>query len=111
MSESAGETTGTGLGAYPLDPRPAVPDALVAARSADWSETGRNGWGYRGDSRSSRIYSRRTSVVVQMNFPGRVKRELHLIYEELLKTPPVVLLILSCLAVLLVGAIVVGATR
>lgn len=46
-----------------------------------------------------------------MNYRGRVKREANLIYEELLKTPPIVLLILSCLAVLLVGAIVVGATR
>lgn len=46
-----------------------------------------------------------------MNFRERLVRELQLIYLELLKTPPVVLLILSCLAVLLVGAIVVGATR
>lgn len=46
-----------------------------------------------------------------MSFAERVARELRLIYEELLKTPPIVLLILSCLAVLLVGAIVVGATR
>jgi hypothetical protein len=46
-----------------------------------------------------------------MNFAGRVRRELRLIYAELLKTPPVILLILSCLAVLLVGAIVIGATR
>jgi hypothetical protein len=46
-----------------------------------------------------------------MNYGERFKREAHLIYEELLKTPPIVLLILSCLAVLLVGAIVVGATR
>ncbi len=46
-----------------------------------------------------------------MNFGERFAKELHAIYEELLKTPPIVLLILSCLAVLLVGAIVVGATR
>lgn len=46
-----------------------------------------------------------------MSYGGRLKRESQLIYEELLKTPPIVLLILSCLAVLLVGAIVVGATR
>lgn len=46
-----------------------------------------------------------------MNYRGRLNREAKLIYEELLKTPPIVLLILSCLAVLLVGAIVVGATR
>jgi len=46
-----------------------------------------------------------------MNFRERCAHELRLIYEELLETPPIVLLILSCLAVLLVGAIVVGATR
>jgi hypothetical protein len=46
-----------------------------------------------------------------MNFGERFYKELRLIYEELLKTPPILLLILSCLAVLLVGAIVVGATR
>lgn len=46
-----------------------------------------------------------------MNYGERFAKELRLIYEELLKTPPIVMLILSCLAVLLVGAIVVGATR
>jgi hypothetical protein len=46
-----------------------------------------------------------------MSFPERVIRELRLIYEELLSTPPIVLLVLSCLAILLVGAIIVGATR
>jgi hypothetical protein len=50
-------------------------------------------------------------VVVQMSFRGRFAKELRLIYEELLQTPPVILLILSCLAVLLVAAIVIGATR
>lgn len=46
-----------------------------------------------------------------MNFGERLSRELQLIYQELLKTPPVVLLIISCLAVLLVGAVFLGATR
>jgi hypothetical protein len=46
-----------------------------------------------------------------MNFGERLVKESRLIYQELLRTPPIVLLILSCLAVLLVGAIVVGATR
>jgi hypothetical protein len=46
-----------------------------------------------------------------MSYHNKVARELEKVYEELLKTPPIVMLILSCLAVLLVGAIVVGATR
>jgi len=46
-----------------------------------------------------------------MNFGERFSEEVRKVYEELLKTPPIVLLVLSCLAVLLVGAILVGATR
>lgn len=46
-----------------------------------------------------------------MSFRERLEREVRLVYEELFKIPPVVLFILSCLAVLLVGAILVGATR
>ncbi len=46
-----------------------------------------------------------------MNFRERLARELQLIYQELLKTPPIILLIISCLAVLLVGAVFLGATR
>jgi len=46
-----------------------------------------------------------------MNYKARVLYELRCIYEELLRTPPILLLFLSCLAVLLVGAIFVGASR
>lgn len=46
-----------------------------------------------------------------MSFGERLARELRLVYEELQRTPPLVLLILSCLAVLLVGAILIGASR
>lgn len=46
-----------------------------------------------------------------MNFSQRFMRELQMLYEELKTTPPLILLILSCLALLLVGAILVGASR
>jgi hypothetical protein len=110
MSDSGEQTTRPRLGTPAPSPRSVVLDPAIATRRADWSETGGNGWGYRGYSRSTRGY-RRSQGDRQMSYTGRVKRESRLIYEELLKTPPIVLLILSCLAVLLVGAIVVGATR
>jgi hypothetical protein len=47
----------------------------------------------------------------QMSFRERFAHEIHKVYEELLRTPPAVLLVLTCLAVLLVGAILVGASR
>src|SRR5882757_1836815 len=105
MSEpTAKQTTGPRLGPHPLDPRNSVPSTFPSSRRADWSETGgpsgshrlavRSAWRYRGSQGDS-----------EMNYRGRLKREANLIYEELLKTPPIVLLILSCLAVLLVGAI------
>jgi hypothetical protein len=111
VSEPGEETTRARLGTYPLDPRASLPNSSASSRSVHWSETGGNGWGYRGHSRGAGWDRDRTSVVVQMNFGGRFYRESRLIYQELLRTPPIVLLILSCLAVLLVGAIVVGATR
>lgn len=46
-----------------------------------------------------------------MTFRERLSRELRTIYEELQRTPPLVLLILSCLAIVLVGAIMIGASR
>lgn len=110
MSDSGEQTTGPRLGSHPLVPLHHVLDNSVANRRADWSQTGGNGWGYRGTVRSSGGY-RGSQGDSEMNYRGRLKREANLIYEELLKTPPIVLLILSCLAVLLVGAIVVGATR
>jgi hypothetical protein len=110
MSEPTGETTGPGLGTHPLVPGHHLPSPPTPPRRTDWSQTGGNGWGYRGSVRSARR-DRRSKSDRQMNYGGRLRREAHLIYEELLKTPPIVLLILSCLAVLLVGAIVVGATR
>lgn len=110
MSEPSAETTGPGLGPHPLVPRHYVSNASPPARRADWSQTGGNGWGYRGTVRSAGGY-RGSQGDSEMNYRGRLNREAKLIYEELLKTPPIVLLILSCLAVLLVGAIVVGATR
>lgn len=110
MSEPSSETAGPRLGAHPLVPVHHVLDNSVANRRADWSQTGGNGWGYRGTVRSAGRY-RGSQGDTEMNFGERFARELRLVYEELLKTPPIVLLILSCLAVLLVGAIVVGATR
>lgn len=47
----------------------------------------------------------------QMSFRERLAAEVYKVYEELLKTPPIILIVLSCLAVLLVGAILIGATR
>lgn len=111
MSEPSTETTGARLGPHPAHAGYPLSHPLAPPRSVDWSAARGNGWGYRGDSRDSRIYNRRPSVVVQMSYRDRLKRESQLIYQELLKTPPVVLFILSCLAVLLVGAILVGATR
>lgn len=111
MSDSVGkQTTGPRLASHSLVPPHHVSDAPAPARRADWSQTGGNGWGYRGTVRSAGRY-RRGEGNPEMNFGERFAKELHAIYEELLKTPPIVLLILSCLAVLLVGAIVVGATR
>lgn len=110
MSDAREQTTRPGLGPHPLVPRNYLLDPAVATRRADWSQTGGNGWGYRGTVRSAGGY-RGSQGDSEMNYRGRLKREANLIYEELLKTPPIVLLILSCLAVLLVGAIVVGATR
>lgn len=46
-----------------------------------------------------------------MNFGQRFTDELARLYEELRHTPPLILLVLSCLALLLVGAILVGASR
>lgn len=46
-----------------------------------------------------------------MNFRRRFTEELWHVYEELRTTPPLVLLLLTCLALLLVGAILVGASR
>jgi len=46
-----------------------------------------------------------------MNFRQRFTWELQKLYEELKATPPLILLLLSCLALLLVGAILVGASR
>ena len=46
-----------------------------------------------------------------MTFSERMARQLKLIYDELINTPPLVLLFLSCLALALVGAILIGATR
>lgn len=46
-----------------------------------------------------------------MTFSQRFMQQLQMLYEELKATPPLILLILSCLALLLVGAILVGASR
>ena len=46
-----------------------------------------------------------------MRYRERFAKELRKIYEELMRTPPIVLLALSCLAILLVGAILIGASR
>jgi hypothetical protein len=110
MSEPAREQTREGLDSFVARPSAVVLDTSIATRRADWSQTGGNGWGHRG-YRSSTRRSRGVKGDRQMSFPERVIRELRLIYEELLSTPPIVLLVLSCLAILLVGAIIVGATR
>lgn len=110
MSDPVKQTAGTRLGPHPLDLGHPVLGTLPASRRADWSETGGAGRSNRLAVRSAGGY-RGSQGDSEMNYRGRLKREANLIYEELLKTPPIVLLILSCLAVLLVGAIVVGATR
>lgn len=110
MSDPSAETTGPGLGTRPTHAGYPLSHPLAPPRRADWSPAGGNGWGYRGTVRSAGGY-RGSQGDSEMNYRGRLNREAKLIYEELLKTPPIVLLILSCLAVLLVGAIVVGATR
>lgn len=46
-----------------------------------------------------------------MNFGQRFAEESKRLYEELRTTPPLILLVLTCLALLLVGAILVGASR
>lgn len=98
-----------------LDSLVARPSALVfgtppPSRRIDRSETRGNGWSHWSDRSSARRY-RRSESDKQMNFRERLVRELELIYQELLKTPPIILLIISCLAVLLVGAVFLGATR
>lgn len=48
-----------------------------------------------------------------MNYRERVAKELLKVYEELLKTPPIIVFLLTCMAVLLVGALILfsGASR
>jgi hypothetical protein len=46
-----------------------------------------------------------------MSFRQRFMEELQKLYEELLRTPPLVILLLTCLAVVLVGVIMIGASR
>lgn len=85
-------------------------DPAVATRRLPGSKT-RDPGGSNLHSHIDSGWDHRRKGGPQMSYHNKVARELEKVYEELLKTPPIVMLILSCLAVLLVGAIVVGATR
>ena len=111
MSERGEEqATWPGLGTHPLDVGYLLSNPIVATRRPDRSQTGGYGRGDR-NARSSARRDRWSEGDQKMSFQERFAHELRLIYEELLKTPPIILLVLSCLAVLLVGAIFIGATR
>lgn len=110
MSDAAKQTARQGLDTDPLGFVNSLPRHLPAVRSANWSQTGGNGWGYRGTVRSA-YGNRRLKGYSQMSYRRRFAIELGNVYKELLNTPPIILLLLCCLAVLLVGAILVGATR
>lgn len=90
-----------------VDPIPGHP---LAVRRVDRRKAGGD---RRGDSGAGLDPGRdhRGTGGAQMSFRERFASEVYKVYEELLKTPPIILIVLSCLAVLLVGAILIGATR
>lgn len=83
---------------------------LAPVRSEHWSETGDHRRSYSRIDYSPRKHHHGAGGT-QMNFGERLRYEVQKLYEELRATPPLVLLFLSCLALLLVGTILVGATR
>lgn len=98
------------LASHGLSPLYSVSGRAAALRGRDRSET-RGAW--RGNSGAGYDAWRHTwsEGGAQMTFGQRLARESAKLYEELKATPPLILLLLSCLALLLVGAILVGASR
>lgn len=87
-----------------------VSGSAAAVRSDHWGETGDHRRSYSSLDHGPR-FNYHGKGGTQMTFGQRLARESAKLYEELKATPPLVLLFLSCLALLLVGAILVGASR
>lgn len=94
-------------GLSPLHP---LSGGVAPLRRIDRGET-RGAWrSYRGVSDDARRDTR-SKGDAKMNFHERLNREIQTLYKELRQTPPLVIFVLSCLALLLVGAILVGASK
>jgi hypothetical protein len=93
--------------ARPLNPLPRPVPATGGSSGSQAGGTGRVDRSARDDTWRDRGHKGGE----EMRYRERFTRELRRVYEELMRTPPVVLLVLSCLAILLVGAILIGASR
>lgn len=79
-----------------------------ALRSSHWSETRDHRGGNSGsDDRPS--FDHHSQGGTQMSFRERFARELQKLYAELLDMPPLFVFVISCFALLLVGALLVAA--
>lgn len=87
-----------------------VSGGASALRSDHWRETrGTGGSGSHLGNNARGNPGRKGGS--QMSFGERFAQEARKLYEELRTTPPLIMFLLTCLALLLVGAILVGASK